>query len=328
MELLTQSLPFWRRMQLKVANFWTSLSLSEKLYVLAAISWFVFSGDIIATTILTFIAITLEFWPRFNKWWDSLAGKAVILLFYGTLTNFALASASSLVNSVATVPASHFDYTHNFALLLMLPFWFIATSFMALLAFQAIAPFYLFLLVILKPFGISKVRLLSKSEHPVFTNLLRFSLSMVLFYQVVELLDSQAHSNNPYVQNNWQQNAQTKPDGSTDKVTAAVTTKDKVEEPETIEPLQLTFGESGESFASTTIDLNISNGYQSMIRSGIAHFAFYLEADEYSRCKKQAKSRVVELNDYEILEITRNKKAEYGFDFVVKKCISPAFPES
>jgi len=32
------------------------------------------------------------------------------------------------------------------------------------------------------------------------------------------------------------------------------------------------------------------------------------------------------LNDYEMLQITPDKKAHYGYRFEVKKCISAAFP--
>jgi hypothetical protein len=71
---------------------------------------------------------------------------------------------------------------------------------------------------------------------------------------------------------------------------------------------------------------HLRSQYFTGVRKAIALFAFQLEANVKSRCKKLPQSHVVELNDYEILEITPDIKAEYGYHFEVKKCISPAFP--
>lgn len=66
--------------------------------------------------------------------------------------------------------------------------------------------------------------------------------------------------------------------------------------------------------------------YQQKVREMIAIFAFNLEADSRSRCQKAKDSSVVELNDYEILEITKDQEAKFGYHFEVKKCVSVAFP--
>ncbi|MDD8060700.1 MULTISPECIES: hypothetical protein [Shewanella] len=61
------------------------------------------------------------------------------------------------------------------------------------------------------------------------------------------------------------------------------------------------------------------------VRKAIALFALKLEANAKSRCRMIAKSLVVELNDYEMLEITRDTDGEHGDHCEVKKCISCFF---
>ncbi|MCL1067709.1 hypothetical protein L2735_12995 [Shewanella olleyana] len=72
----------------------------------------------------------------------------------------------------------------------------------------------------------------------------------------------------------------------------------------------------------------IRESYRLMVRMTIANFIYYFEGNQFSRCESQVNSKVVELNDYEILEITPTNADEsrYGYDFLVKTCVSPAFP--
>ncbi|WP_285163826.1 hypothetical protein [Shewanella goraebulensis] len=72
----------------------------------------------------------------------------------------------------------------------------------------------------------------------------------------------------------------------------------------------------------------IRESYRLMVRMTIANFIYYFEGNQFSRCESQADSKVVELNDYEILEIipSDEEDSRYGYDFLVKACVSPAFP--
>ncbi|MEZ9536581.1 hypothetical protein AB4160_00070 [Shewanella sp. 10N.286.51.B8] len=73
----------------------------------------------------------------------------------------------------------------------------------------------------------------------------------------------------------------------------------------------------------------VREAYRVLVRSMVAGFVYYFEADQFSRCEHIKDSKVVELNDYEILEISADKeKGKYGYTFTVKQCISPAFPAS
>ncbi|MBQ4891906.1 hypothetical protein J8L86_18820 [Shewanella sp. MMG014] len=72
----------------------------------------------------------------------------------------------------------------------------------------------------------------------------------------------------------------------------------------------------------------IRESYRLMVRMTIANFIYYFEGNQFSRCESQLNSKVIELNDYEILEITPTdaKASRYGYEFLVKACVSPAFP--
>lgn len=309
MELISQKLPLFKLIQLKTASFWQSLSNAEKLYCCSLLLLIIPLGGYVLASILTLIGLTIEFWPRFADAWESLAGKAVILLFYASITNFALVSSATIVNEVTGVSATHFNYTHNFALLLILPVWMISISLAALLLFQIIMPFYLIALIMLKPFGIKLVRLLSKSEHPVLTNSIRFVASFAIISQLFILIDGEQQINQAFA--------------DVDENNSAVQTIEQ-KEPE-IHQLSLGIQDSAADDANI-INIDINGGYGGLVKSLVAMFAFRFEADTFSRCESPEGTKSVELNDYEVLQINKEKEAKYGYSFSVKRCVSPAFP--
>ena len=66
-----------------------------------------------------------------------------------------------------------------------------------------------------------------------------------------------------------------------------------------------------------------TKGYFERSKRLIAMFAYSFEADSYSRCLKAENSKAVELNDYEIVQVTPDHHAEYGYRFEVIACDSP-----
>jgi len=96
------------------------------------------------------------------------------LVFYASIANFVLASASGIVNEVTQVSANHFNYTHNFATLLYLPPWTLGITLATLLGLQLILPFYIIVLLLIKPFGSDRIKFISQSYSPLLTALTRF----------------------------------------------------------------------------------------------------------------------------------------------------------
>jgi hypothetical protein len=290
------------------------LSLSQKLYLVAFILFCTSGEQLVWVAFISVIAMGVEFWPLFERVWHSLAGKAVLLLFYAIIANFALATSGAVVNEVVGVSARHLDYTHNFAILLYLPAWFVVMSGLVLLAMQIIIPLYFIVSLLLKPLGVIAIRFTEYSKFRKITALLRLILASVVLYHLGLLI-----------------NVEDAVSVSEDTL-ASVAPADLSVLPVELNVIQVTpdlklqLGKQNEKDQQEKNYDEIRQYYQQKVREMIAMFAFRLEADSRSRCNKAIDSNVIELNDYEILEITRDKSAKYGYQFEVKKCISPAFP--
>ncbi|WP_102795571.1 hypothetical protein [Bowmanella denitrificans] len=312
---------FWQALVTR----WGWLSPSQKLYVLALVILPFHQGWMVALP--TALALAMEFWPRFTTWWESLAGRALILLFYAAIANFAVAGAAGLVNDVTGVAAHNLSYTHNFAILLLFPTWAISISLILLLLFQMLLPLYLIAILLLKPFGEKGMRLLSRCRYPISTTLVRILLSTMV---LVNLMDAVQHSSH-FAEG--QQITSTIMQKLTGKGTESAPKANQA-----LLPSESTSSLSAESrTGQSSFGLHINNGgnllscslakcdYRNFTRVAVANFVYFFESDEYSRCQLDKGSKVVELNDYEILQITQQDDAALGYTFEVKKCISAAF---
>ncbi|ABV36847.1 conserved hypothetical protein [Shewanella sediminis HAW-EB3] len=304
------------------------LTLAQKLYLLSLIL-LVLPDNLGLVAIITVIALTLEFWPLFVRVWHSLSGKAVLLLFYAIIANFAIAGAASVVNEVVGVATTHFSYTHNFAILLYLPAWVIAMTALAILMLQVAVPFYLIGLLLLKPFGVKGLKLINHSHFRFTTMFIRLILASVVLYHLIliaslnnelsdDLNDPDGIVLNKLSESDKQELA-TELDRANKDLEAQEATSDKP-------TIGLSFGSDEINKEKEELYRDVRSDYEKLVRTLIARFAYQLESDSRSRCEISPGSNVVELNDYEIVEIRKDNTADYGFTFEVKKCISPAFP--
>ena len=323
----------WQPHQVKllshIKSIWFNLNTAQKLYLLAFITLAIFKLTWLCATI-TIIALIIEFWPKFNQLWNSLAGKALILVFYASIANFVLASASGIVNEVTQVSANHFNYTHNFATLLYLPPWTLGITLATLLGLQLILPFYIIVLLLIKPFGSDRIKFISQSYSPLLTALTRFFLATVVFVSLIAFIDEKPPEKvlNDIV--NSFENSQ------------SLANKSPAEQEQAIEKLSeqiekklpssdndgaqtKTFGirlEGEDENTQTVRQFLDTKGYFERSKRLIAMFAYSYEADSYSRCKKSTESKSIELNDYEIIEITPDQSMPYGYQFTVRACES------
>lgn len=277
------------------------LTFAQYLYVLAGLIA-IFADSFSWVVVLTVLALTIELLPIFERIWHSLVGKAVLLLFYALVANFALSWAAGVVNDVIGVSATNVAYTHNLAILLYVPVWFVFITALVILAAQLLVPFYLILALMLAPLGIKLPKLTQNVHFQKLTWLLRLMLATGLFAHLVLYVLPEL---------GVEQSQQT----ITSDITAGLV------------PTATTISaEDAELKGMTDEYLQTRYEYQAFVRQMIALFAFEFEADSKSRCQKDPDSKVVELNDYELIEIYRDKTLNDGFRFEVKKCISPAFP--
>ena len=320
-QLQKKSQPFKADIDEHIKPIWFSLSTAQKLYLAALISVIFFKSWSLCA-LLTMTALVIEFWPKFNKLWHSLAGKALILVFYATIANFVLANASSIVNDVTHVSAANMSYTHNFATLIYLPIWALGITLCTLLIFQFILPFYIIMLLLIKPFGSQSIKYISQSYSPLLTASIRLILAFITLSTLYSLVDDRDEAtflsdieNGFYFGRELASDSPEVKEQAVDNLNKRLA-KQEPGSPKTEEINEL--AESASSFVAT-------EGYFERSKRLIAMFAFNYEADEYSRCKKAKNSKVVELNDYEIVEITPNETMPYGYSFIVKACESPAF---
>ncbi|QSX41521.1 hypothetical protein [Shewanella cyperi] len=336
---------------MRFKGFWHSLNFAQRCYLLATllflleavmvadrVNWF--TG---ALTLLVLAGLASEFWPRFLHVWHSLPGKAFILLFYAVVANFALGNAAGMVNDITGVSAASLPYSHNFAILLSLPGWFFMTSLLVLLFVQVAMPFYLLLLLLLKPFGLHGL------WHPphyrfVFTTaLVRYVWSFALLIQLLMLgaatgvaADAGAFGRGVYdeilaeLEESGNKAKQKKADsGQGDEEAKAELVQD------TQGNVGIHIVSEGETTSVVSMPVedmqNRANRYHSLQQSALALFIFQFEADGRSRCEHAEGSKIVELNDYEILEILPDQSQPQGYSYRVRSCISAAFgrtPES
>ncbi|WP_158678101.1 hypothetical protein [Pseudoalteromonas sp. T1lg23B] len=328
-----QQLPYFlsikdrlRHYQNRLTGFWASLNLAQRCYFLAIITSFIYlvdnaqsNGLLALLTVLVLVAMVSEFWPRFIQVWDSLPGKAVILLFYAFVANYALVQASGLVNDITGVSADNLPYTHNFAVLLSIPIWFVITSLVVLLIIQFSIPVYILCLLLLRPFGLHTLWHPPGYRFPIITGFIRFGAGLFLLLQLTLLT---TYTGVLYgvgqTMNNIVGGIET---GLTINVIEssdqdlAVAIK---EQPE----LERTLSELDE--AKAQIDQN-AGAYENKVKRILANFIFDNEADARSRCEHSAETRVIELNDYEILEIEKLTTADVtSYRYQIKPCISAA----
>lgn len=310
------------------------LNTPQKLYGITLILLSLPDTNWPLVCIFTLLALGLEFWPRFTRIWHSLLGKSCLLFFYAIVANFALVSAASIVNDVSGIAAEHLPYTHNLVILMYLPVWIIGFTFLALLFLQVLSPLYILAILMLRPFGIRAVKFLSQSKFPVLTTLVRMGLSLVLLTQLIALNEKN------FVDLSKQLNGvlddvvqeQTIQENDNKDLSNEVLPKQVVNDVNEVASLSSELGDSAFGIRLNTGDeeqqMSIYYSYRDIVLVSLNSFIYALEADNFSRCQFAPPSRVVEINDYEMLTITPDDTADYGFSYKVEPCRSVGINQS
>jgi hypothetical protein len=111
------------------------LTLSQWMYLLAALLLFKQSeqdigdvSDFLWVGVIAGIGLVRELWHVFNRIWEHMLGKGLILVLYAATANFALAISALKINVITGIEPGPFVFTLGFATLIMLPFWLLMTS--------------------------------------------------------------------------------------------------------------------------------------------------------------------------------------------------------
>ena len=211
-----------------------------------------------------------------------------MLFFYAIIANFALAHSSGLINGQTGVSASVTPYSHNFALILVLPTWFFIVSLITLVMLQALLPFYLILLVILKPFGVHGLRHKPEHQYVLSTAFLRYLWLVKLFINLSAMAAKVGviTSDTPLLGPSY---------------TAA--SQGFFESNEEDDPARAAVVDASHHALQQEIQRN-TNSFRSAKKRLLAEFIYNNEADSRSRCAHPDDARVIEINDFEILTVT------------------------
>ncbi len=322
-------------------QWFMKLSHPQKIYLTAFLSLIIFSDSPKLAATIAFAAIIIECLPIVTYVWHTLIGKAVILLSYAIIANFALANAASLVNEVVGVASTQFSYSHNFATLLYVPTWMVGLTIMGLMTIQVILMSYLPLLLILRMLGFTKKWQLSKHPYLISTMFMRMIMTSLVLWVMFDLSvsDFENRKEGNIISVDMR--------NESSEIASTLNAQKKIEQDEVINDFEISMSKvnvdpdssSMEKFFTSSIssffaqrlnqseieaeDKNIS--FASIL---VAHFVYYFDSDEFSRCELSPKAHGLELNDYEVLQVTPNEQQPLGYDFMVRTCISPAFPES
>lgn len=302
-------------------RFWVSITFAQRCYFLATSMLLIqlllnIESGLFEAIMFGFalVGIVSETWPKFMVLWNSLPGKAVILFVYAIIANFALASASGMVNSITGVSASALPYSHNFALILMVPSWFFVTTLMALVGGMLVIFVYLFFLLLLKPFGVQRLWHQPGYRFVLSTAVARFVWTLgvalqlgILAGQVGLLSEFSSDSANPLITIEETEN---KRENSESQLTE--------EQAEDVSELERDLTTLLTNAKQKSVD------YKKAQRQALANFIYEFEADSRSRCAHPKGTRVIELNDYEILQIEKTADAAEGFVYTVEPCRSAA----
>jgi len=351
---------FYFNCKTKWLTFWRSLTFAQRLYFTAIVLFLLllngesepapgvseneqFFNDLFSPSTFLMVAIIIiallsELWPKLMKFWDSLPGKAVILIFYAFIANYALAYAAGAINDITGVSADHFPYTHNLSLMLSLPSWFFISTLSILLLVPLLQPFYVLLLLFMRPFGLHTMWHPPEYRFPIITSFVRMTLCVMLFIFVLmfTFTSGMFGGMSTMFKNVIESFSNTTVSTNvTREVDRELSTTAKQKE-ENIEQTEQVIAQAQQDQAPI-LSLNIGEGdaetislseraeaYDNKIKKILAYFIYELEADSFSRCQVTEGSRMIELNDYEILEITQLDGEARSYKYEVKPCISVA----
>lgn len=143
----------------KNSEIFSKLSRSQKLYYLGSffavlsICWWLtpFKDVFVATTatwmIFWFAAVASDILSVYQKVWDTILGKAVLLLSYALLTNFAYGISSQVVNGIVKFQSNALIYAINYVAVMLTPLFIFISTYLIFLALILCSQLYWFFVI-------------------------------------------------------------------------------------------------------------------------------------------------------------------------------------
>ncbi|WP_339722208.1 hypothetical protein [uncultured Paraglaciecola sp.] len=310
LQLPTQMVPALR-------NKCSQLTLSQWMYLFAFLLLMVHvdqdiqeGSGLLWVGAIAGVGLIRELWHVFNRIWDHMLGKGLILVLYAATANFALAISALKINIITGIEPGPFVFTLGFATLIMLPFWLLMSSIMFFSVALVAGNLWLIVGVLLR---LVRVKVRVHWEDKVFviiTMILRLVLIpyviMSIFFMAVPYAEQIELFADPI--------AMIRAESSED-IPTPVPTDDK---------LVLSESES----KNVRLTLNKSQFILPVDEEGkikwldkfIAGFIYHFETYPKSACLKRPEQRSLPIDENLILLVTRNDSS-LGYEFSVGPCI-------
>lgn len=321
---------YWRRLlktfRGSLRQKFSELTISQWLYLIAALLLFVsVDQDVEADSSLIWvgtiagIGLMRELWHVFNRLWENILGKGLVLVLYAATANFAIAIASLKVNAITGVEPSPFIFAIGFTTLLMLPFWMLVSSIVFFSVALIVSNMWLILSVLLRLIRI-KVQVHWEDKSFVFATmvlrviLIPYVIMSVFFVAVpfaeqIEILDNPISQIRQAIQEQEESDAAS-PDSLAEFIPQLEGSPESLKSPAitvTVEPNVARLLSSENSFGKGIFDTLIGN------------FIYYFETYPKSACKKTEQQRSLMIDENIVLLVEKDD-SELGYHFFVAPC--------
>jgi hypothetical protein len=295
----------------------SQLTLSQWMYLLAFLLLLVQADQdiekesgLLWVGAIAGVGLVRELWHVFNRIWEHMLGKALILVLYAATANFALAVSALKINIITGIEPGPFIFTLGFATLIMLPFWLLMSSIMFFSVALVAGNLWLIVGVLLR---LVRIKVRVHWEDKVFviiTMIMRLVLIpyviMSIFFMAVPYAEQIELFEHPI--------AMFKAEAS-DEINNLEALDDKImpsdSEPENV---RLTFNNS-----PFTLPVN-KEGQIKWLDKVIAGFIYHFETYPKSACKKAPKQRSLPIDENLILLVTEDD-SDLGYQFSVGPCV-------
>lgn len=256
------------------------------------------------------VGLVRELWHVFNRVWEHMLGKGLILVLYAATANFALAISALKINVITGIEPGPFVFTLGFATLIMLPFWLLISSIIFFSVALVAGNLWLLVGILLR---LVKVKVRVHWEDKVFvfiTMIMRLVLIpyviMSIFFMIVPYAEQIELFEKPI--------AMLKEE-SPDNIDIKDKLEAQTELSETV-PKDVTL-----TLNNTPVILPVAEeGAVKWLDKVIAGFIYHFETYPKSACIKLPEQRSLPIDENLLLLVSRNESS-LGYQFTVGPCV-------
>jgi hypothetical protein len=334
-----------------IVTAWHKLHANQKIYVVALILLIAYADEIFTGQegyisvigCIALIAMARELWGLFTKIWDTMFGKSIVLVLYAIVANFTLSLSAQKINIIVGVAPSELIYTQGLTTLMMLPFWILLLSVLALTFVFVGAQFKSLFFGLLRFLRLHHTKLENKEHFSgvfLIIRLIILPLVIMTLAQGLTWYSQKIHIQNlsfditDLLSKEQKINLETEKNDAKKELAAEIEAEfgTKIDKSAmTVIETELEVSEEDVTAAIKEIapteakifrlggDIDLSSSELTLFDRAIASFVYHFEAFEFSRCKISKTERAVPLNENDILVVEKDN-SDIGFKFSARLC--------